>query len=608
MSTAAPARRPPAPGRGALHRLRTAPIELTGTLVLLVAVLAALGWANLAPAGYDGVWRTPLTVELGGRGFGFDLRHWVNDGLMALFFAYIALEVRREVELGELRDRRRAVAPLVAALLGLVVPAGTYLLVTAGTPGSGAWGIAISTDTAFVLGVLALLGPRVPPALRLFVVTFSVADDIGAIAIIAVFYTETLSPVPLLLAVLALGVMVALRAAGGWSAPTYAALAVLAWVAVVASGLHATLAGVAVAFVLPIFAARGEAVQDADRGTRAFSQSPSARSAQHATRQLTRAISLNERAHAALAPYVTFLVLPLFALANAGVVLSAESLALALRSPVTWGVVLGSLAGKVLAVTAVGAVVARVAPGALGAGVHRGHLLGTGALSAMGFTLSLFIADLALDDPVLLANAQIGVLATSLLGAVLGSAVLVLAGRRAAGAEDDALPRPVDPGRDHVLGNPGAALVLVEYGAYGDDACARFADVVPELRARFGEGLCVVFRHLPGDAASEDAARAGEAAAAQGRFWPFHDAVVRDGDPPSALRRAAAEARVNFRRFEDDRRASWTLHRVREDAGDLPSSDRDEVPVLFVQGRRYRGPRDTDSVTAALDLARGAGG
>ena len=596
------------PGRRALDLLRTTPPELLGTLVLLVAVLAALAWANLAPAGYDGAWRTPLTVELGGAGFGFDLRHWINDGLMALFFAYIALEVRREVELGELRDRRRALVPLVAALLGLVLPAGIYLLLNAGTPGSPGWGIAISTDTAFVLGVLAVLGARVPPALRLFVVTFAVADDIGAIAIIAVFYTETLRPVPLLIAALVLGVMVLLRAAGGWSAPTYAVLAALVWVAIVASGLHATLAGVAVAFVLPIFAARTEAVRDADRGTRAFSQSPSARSAQRATRQLTRAISLNERAHAALAPYVTFLVLPLFALANAGVVLSADSLALALRSPVTWGVLVGALVGKVLAVGTVGAVATRLAPAALGAGVHLGHLLGTGALSAMGFTLSLFIADLAFDDPALLADAQIGVLASSLLAALLGGAVLLLVGRRAGGPGDDALPRPVDPRRDHVLGHPDAALVLVEYGAYGSEACARFADVVPELRARLGEEICVVFRHVPGDAASQDAARAAESAAAQGRFWPFHDALVRAGDQPHLLRRAAGEARLNFRRFEEDRRATWTLHRVRDDLEDVPAPEREDAPVLFVQGRRYRGPRDTDSVAAALDLVRGAGG
>ena len=335
--------------------------EAAGGVALLVATVVALVWANVAPGSYEHTWHGDL-----------DLRHWVNEGLMALFFFVVGLEVRRELLHGELRGRRTATLPIVAALGGMVVPALLYLLVAGGR----GWGIPMATDIAFAVGVLALLGRRVPAGLKLFLLALAVVDDIGAVLVIALAYSQDVEPVRVLVAVVLLGI------AGATPRPVPSVLlAVGAWAALLDSGVHGTLAGVAAAFVVPA----GQEVEDQ------------------------------------LHPWTSFVVVPVFALANAGVPLD---LAAAFDSAVGWGVVIGLVVGKPLGIVAASAVAVRLGLGELPAEVRWPHVVGAGALAGIGFTVSLFVAGLAFADAAVAEGATVAVLVASVVAAVVGAAVL----------------------------------------------------------------------------------------------------------------------------------------------------------------------------------------
>jgi NhaA family Na+:H+ antiporter len=341
--------------------------EAAGGVALLVATVVALAWANLDPGSYEEAWHGDL-----------DLRHWVNEGLMALFFFVVGLEVRRELLHGELRGRRTATLPVVAALGGMVVPALLYLAVAGGR----GWGIPMATDIAFAVGVLALLGRRVPAGLKLFLLALAVVDDIGAVLVIALAYSEGIEPVRVLAAVVLLGI------AGATPRPVPSVLlAVGAWAALLDSGVHATLAGVAAAFVVPA----GQEVE--------------------------------ERIH----PWTSFVVVPLFALANAGVELDVAA---AFDSAVGWGVIVGLVVGKPVGIVLAAAVTVRLRLGQLPAEVRWPHVVGAGALAGIGFTVSLFVTGLAFADPEVVEAATVAVLAASVVAALAGAAVLTFWGSK----------------------------------------------------------------------------------------------------------------------------------------------------------------------------------
>jgi len=362
--------------------------EEAGGVVLLVAAVAALVWANSPASGaYVDLWETEVWL---------DLRHWVNDGLMALFFFVVGLEIKRELVCGELRDRRAAALPGIAALGGVVVPVLLFLAVAGGGAAADGWAIPAATDIAFAVGLLALLGDRVPAGARLFLLTIAIVDDIVAITIIAFFYSGDLSPAWLAAGVAALAAARVLGARRGW---LLALLGAAAWFAVHESGVHATIAGVALGLLVP-------AGRDAD-GSNMIED-------------------LEHRLH----PISAFAVVPLFALANAGVDLRGGVLGDALESPVTWGVAAGLVVGKLVGISGATLLALRLGWGTLPEGVTRRHAVGVAALAGIGFTVSLFIASLAYDDPALVDAAKVGIFAGSIGAGALGAGLLRATARR----------------------------------------------------------------------------------------------------------------------------------------------------------------------------------
>ncbi|MGY1691900.1 Na+/H+ antiporter NhaA [Geodermatophilus sp. SYSU D01105] len=613
------AERQSSPGGGGLlarvaplrRRLRT---EAGSAGLLLLATVAALLWAN-SPVGesYDAFWHTEFAVRVGGAELSLDLQHWVNDGLMVFFFFVVGLEIKRELVMGELTDRRRAAVPAMAALTGLAVPALVYAVLNLDSPAVSAWGVVISTDTAFLLGVLALVGPACPAQLRLFLLTLAIADDVGALTAIALFYTEDLALGPLLLALLGLALMVGLRYLRVWRGPAYLVLGVAVWVAMYASGVHPTLAGVVIALFTPAYPARRAEVEDAARRTRAYQQSPNPEFARLARLSIDRSVSASERLQQLWQPWTSFVIVPVFALANAGVPLTGDTLRAAATSPVTLGVVAGLVLGKLVGILLGTGLAVRLGMGELAPGLTGLQLAGGAALSGIGFTISLFIVDLAFDDERLADEARVGVLAASVLAALLGWALFRLADRRrppGATGRPDLLDRPVDPERDHVRGPVDAPLTLVEYGDFECPFCGRATGTVEELRARFGDRLRYVFRHVPlvdVHPHAELAAEAAEAAGAQGRFWEMHDRLfaAQDRLTASDLLEHAAAAGLDVQRFARDLGAGRFARRVEEDVESAEASGVGGTPTFFVGGRRHTGPYDADTLAAALLAAAG---
>jgi Na+:H+ antiporter, NhaA family len=374
--------------------------DVASGICLMVAAAGAVLWANVAGDSYGRLWQTPITVGVASVSLSKPLVLCINDGLMAVFFFLVGLEIKREVLSGELASVRKAALPIVAALGGMVVPAGIYAILNAGGPGARGWGIPMATDIAFALGALALLGGRVAPSLRVFLTAVAIADDIGAVTIIAIFYTDDLAWTPIGLGILLYVALMIVNRAGAASAAVYLLLGIALWLAVLKSGVHATIAGVMLAFVIPARSGRG-CPRDHSRP-------------EH---------SLVERLEHTLEPWVAFVILPLFALANAGVRLTA-GLGASLLDPVALGILIGLFVGKQLGVAASCwlAVRLRVAP--IPSGATWGQLYGVALLCGIGFTMSLFMATLALGVSDRLEAAKIGILAGSLASGVAGYLVL----------------------------------------------------------------------------------------------------------------------------------------------------------------------------------------
>ncbi len=406
--------------------------ESAGGLVLLAAAVIALGWANLPWRGaYETLWHTRLTLRAGGVPVSQDLRHWVNDGLMALFFLVVGLEIKREVLTGELRTMRAAALPVVAAVGGMVVPAVLYLALNAGGDGGRGWGVPMATDIAFALGGLTLAAGRAPGGLKPFLLTLAIVDDIGAIVVIAVVDSGSVSWVPLLvaLALVALGVL--LRRIHVRAGAVYLALGVALWVAVFESGVHASIAGVVLGLLTPAApfqrpaAVSREAHRVADQ-TVDDPWPPDADAPQWLSlaRLSREAVSPLARLESALHPWTTFVVVPLFALANAGVRLSADALRSAAASRVTLGVVVGLVVGKLVGILGASALAVRTGVGTLPEGVTWRRLAGAASVAGIGFTLSIFVAELAFPSGALLEHARLGVLLASVVAGGLGYAIL----------------------------------------------------------------------------------------------------------------------------------------------------------------------------------------
>ncbi|GIJ75448.1 hypothetical protein Voc01_103650 [Virgisporangium ochraceum] len=398
--------------------------ETRGAAALLAATVLALIWANIPGAGYEALWHTKVTVGVGGARLSEDLRHWVNDGLMVFFFFLAGLEIRREFSFGALRDRRAAMAPMVAAVGGMVLPAVIFATVTAGSPAQSAWGMAMATDIAFALGVLALIGPRCPANVRVFLLTLAIVDDIGAILVIAVVYTDALHLVPLLVAAVTFGVVLALRAAGIWRATPYFIAGLVLWVATYESGLHPTIVGVVLGLLTPTFLPRTGDLDRLDRLVGGMRNRPGPEKARLLAIAAHASVSSNDRLQYLLRPWSSFVIVPLFALANAGVALNLDLLSRAVRSPVTLGVFAGLVVGKALGIWGATALVVRTGFGRLPAGVAMPQIRSVGAVAGIGFTVSLFVAELALPDDAVRDEAKVGILAAAVAAVLLGVAAV----------------------------------------------------------------------------------------------------------------------------------------------------------------------------------------
>ncbi|MGY1750534.1 Na+/H+ antiporter NhaA [Modestobacter sp. SYSU DS0511] len=583
--------------------------EASSAVLLVAGTLLALLWAN-SPWGdsYERVWHTEFAVQLGSTEVAMDLRHWVNDGLMVFFFFLIGMEVRRELSMGELTQRSRLSVPALGALAGLVVPAGIYLAINAGGPGAHGWGIPMATDTAFVLGALALVGSRAPTQLRVFLLSLSVVDDIGALTVIAVFYSADIDLVALGVAALCVVAFVWLTKLQVWRGPAYFAVGVVMWLAMHASGVHATIGGVVLGLLVSAYTPRRAEVESAGTLARAFRQAPDVALARRAKLSVERAISPNERIGALLVPWSGYVVVPVFALANAGVQFDGEVLDRALTSPVTIGVFLGLVVGKFVGIGLVSTLAVKFGMGSLPPGVGLPSVWGGAAFSGLGFTVSLFVADLAFDDAVLREEAMIGVLAAGVVAAVLGAVWFWALGRRAPHVTETGprqLDPPVDPQTDHLRGRADAPLTLVEYGDVECPFCGRATGVVEELRRRFGDDLRYVFRHLPLPDVhphAELAAEATEAAGAQGAFWAMHDRLYAHQDQLEAdqLLDHAAALGLDLGRFAEELGSGVHAARVRADVVGAEVSGVQGTPTFFVNGVRHEGPTTTESLAAAL--------
>jgi NhaA family Na+:H+ antiporter len=403
--------------------------------LLLVAAVVALVWAN-SPFGdvYDRFWHTTIGLGVGSWSIELDLQHWVNDGLMALFFLVVGLEIKREVLQGELRDPRAAALPAIAAVGGMVVPALLYLALNAGREGAPGWGIPMATDIAFALGVLTLAARHAPANIKPFVLTLAIVDDIGAIIVIALFYSGGVSMAPLALAGVIVALIVLLQRSQVRANTVYITLAVGLWIATYEAGIHPTIAGVVMGLLTPSepfqppAAVSREAIRTADE-TDDDPNEPDAGA--HLWLRLAalskEAVSPLVRVEHALLPWTSFVIVPIFALANAGVDLSGKAIGDAVTSRITLGVLLGLVVGKTVGIWAASALAVRLGVARLPRGVQLSHVLGAGAVAGIGFTVALFITELAFEDAVLRDAAKIGILAASVVAGVLGWFLLRLA-------------------------------------------------------------------------------------------------------------------------------------------------------------------------------------
>jgi len=415
-------------------------VEAAGGIILLIAAVLALLLANspLSDA-YQGLLGTTVDITVGGLHLEGDIAYWVNDALMVLFFFVVGLEIKYEIVSGELRDPRRAAVPIVAAFGGMIVPAALYALFNAGGDGSSGWGIPMATDIAFAVGVLGLLGRRIPSPARVFLLTLAIVDDIGAITVIAVFYTSDLSLWWLGAAAAGVLAMVALRSVRVWSMSLYALIGIFVWLATYESGVHATIAGVVIGLITPARPLLERGVAQ-DYAREAIKDGVIDADELHRYRFLLgESVSVAERLERQLHPWTSYVVLPIFAFCNAGIDLRGGVLGDALTSPVTAGVALGLVVGKIVGVSAASWLAVVTGVGRLPDRTSWSMVVGLASVAGIGFTVSLFIAGLSFEPgSVMESAAKVGILGGSLVAAVLGAAVLILSTRdvdAGAGAE-----------------------------------------------------------------------------------------------------------------------------------------------------------------------------
>jgi Na+/H+ antiporter NhaA len=616
--------RTPSSGRTAWARNLAAPVrdflntETAGAAALLVATIAALVWANSPWSdSYESVWTTELSVRLGGSGISHDLRLWVNEGLMTFYFLVVGLEAKRELDQGQLRERRRMTLPVIAALGGMAVPVAIYLALNAGTDGAHGWGAAMSTDTAFALGVLALVAPG-GTRLRVRLLTLAVVDDLVALIVIATAYTEEVELVPLAVAGALFATLFALRFAPPmWRGRAAVIIGVAVWVALLKSGIDPVIAGLAVGLITSSYPPARVDLERVVERTRSFREQPTPQLARSAQLAVASAISPNDRLQHRLHPWTSFVIVPLFALANAGIHVDGELLGDAIASPITLGIFFGYVLGKPLGIVGATWLAYRAARGRVRMALSWPVLAAGGTVAGIGFTVSLLISSIAFDGRDL-EEAKLGVLASAVTSTLIawGAFRLIaklpapVRARQLSGTADELidLSDDVDPARDHVRGPETAAVTLIEYGDYECPYCGQAEVVIRELHDTFGDDLRYVWRHLPLNDVhpnAQMAAEAAEAASAQGAFWELHDRLLSHQHEltPMALGRHAEAIGLDVERFREDLHRHEHAERIADDVASADASGVAGTPSFFINGRRHEGAYDVQTLTAALTAA-----
>ena len=591
--------------------------ETGGAAVLLAATVVALAWVNVDSSSYSRLWETKLSIDLGGWGLSLSLREWVNSGLMTFFFFVVGLEARREIDLGELRERRRFLLPFVAALGGMAVPIAIYLAFNAGSSSASGWGVAMSTDTAFALGLLALVGPRFPDRLRAFMLTLVVVDDLAALTVIVLVYSGELKLSALLVAGGLFGLVLVARALRVNRGLVYFVLGAATWVALLESGIEPVLVGLAIGLLAYAAPPERSALERASEAFREFREQPTPELARTAREQVRTATSPNERLQLLWHPVSSYAVVPLFALANAGIVIDGGFLKEAFTSPITLGVLVGYVVGKPVGIFGSTWLATRMSRGAFQPPVGWGAVAGGGTIAGIGFTVAILISTLVFDGREL-EEAKVGILAAALSAAILtwllfrATALLPRRTRIRAllGTADPIVDLyiDVDPEHDHLRGPVDAPVTVVEYGDFECPYCGMAEPVVRELLRDFGE-VRYVWRHLPLTDVhphAQLAAEAAEVAAHGGAFWEMHDLLLAHQDALELddLVDYATELGLDGESFADELRDHRTAARVADDVDSADLSGVSGTPTFFINGRRHYGAYDIATLSAVVRAAR----
>ncbi|MFG2520155.1 Na+/H+ antiporter NhaA [Streptomyces sp. NPDC048527] len=541
----------------------------------------------------------------------------MDSGLMTLFFLVVGLEARKEFNLGDQRERRRLVLPVTASLIAMAAPVGIYLAVNQGSPAVHGWGVAMSTDSALALRAFAMVARGVPVRIRAFLLALFVVDDLVALVVVAFAYGEHISLGPLAFALASFGALLvarSMRPTG--SRTTDVVFGVGTWGALMFSGIEPGVAGLAIGLATTARAPLRSDLEHATGLVRLFREQPSPARARSATVGLSASLSANARLQHLFHPWITFLIVPLFALANAGIRIDADLLAHAAAAPVTIGIFLGYVLGKPLAVLAGSWAVARSSRGRLHPPVGWGAVLGSGTLAGVGFTVSLLIATLAFSGHQL-DQAKIGILGAAVISTVTswavyrGVALLPSARRQRALLGDSTqlhdLVDAVDPARDHIQGPVHAPITIVEYGDFECPYCSQTEPATRELLASHPD-VRYVWRHLPLSDVHPHARLTAEAAASQGAFWPMHTLLLERQDRldlPDLLAHAD-ELGLDTDRLEREllsgtHRASVDHHITSADTNGVTGT-----PTFFLNGKRHHGPYDAAALFDAIEETRHA--
>jgi Na+/H+ antiporter NhaA len=593
--------------------------EAAGAVALLGAAVAALVWANSPWSdSYESFWTTTLSIRMGDDAISMDLRHWVSEGLMTFFFLVVGLEARRELDLGSLRERRRITLPIAAALGGMGVAVLIYLAFNAGGDGAHGWGAAMSTDTAFALGVLAVVA-RGATRLRVRILTLVVIDDLVALLVIATVYTEEVDAVALAVAFGLFLLLLALRYAPvAWRSPAAALLGVGVWVALYESGVDPLLAGLAVGLAVSAYPPARTDLERVTELARSFREQPTPELARSAQLGVSSAISANERLQYRLHPWTSFVIVPLFALANVGIEIDGDLLSDAVTSPITLGILFGYVIGKPVGLVAATWLTTRPWVTGLRPSLTWPVIVGGGAVAGIPFTVSILIAGIAFEGRQL-EEAKLGVLGAAILATLVSWIVFRAVARMPAGVRARQLAETaeelldlsddVDPERDHIRGPDTAPVTLVEYGDYECPYCGQAEIVIRELLDEFGDELRYVWRHLPLNDVhlnAQTAAEATEAAGTQEAFWPMHDKLLVSQDELTVrdLKRHAEGLGLDMERFWDELRRREHAERVADDVASADASGVAGTPSFFINGRRHHGAYDVATLSAAVRAAR----